>query len=98
MAGIRAGAGADGQRRRLVLNSAGETPLSLLYRGTLESCNYDCGYCPFAKRKDSRARLAKDAAEVARFVAWAAQQQRPLRIQFTPWGEALVRRHYREAV
>jgi hypothetical protein len=81
-----------------VLNAGAGAPLSLLYRGTLESCNYDCGYCPFAKRKDSRARLAKDAAEVARFVAWAGRQQRPLRILFTPWGEALVRRHYRAAV
>ncbi|WP_028102440.1 STM4011 family radical SAM protein [Pseudoduganella violaceinigra] len=81
-----------------MLNAASAAPLSLLYRGTLESCNYDCGYCPFAKRKDSRARLAKDAAEVARFVEWAGRQERPLRILFTPWGEALVRRHYREAV
>lgn len=98
MAGIGTGAGADVERRRVVLNAQGETPLSVLYRGTLESCNYDCGYCPFAKRKDSRARLAKDAAEVARFVEWAGQQRRTLRIQFTPWGEALVRRHYRDAV
>jgi MoaA/NifB/PqqE/SkfB family radical SAM enzyme len=81
-----------------VLKTGATAPLSLLYRGTLESCNYDCGYCPFAKRKDSRARLAKDAAEVARFVSWVGQQERTLRIQFTPWGEALVRRHYREAV
>ncbi len=72
--------------------------LSLLYRGTLESCNYDCHYCPFAKRTDSRARLARDAAEVARFVTWVGQQQRPINVLFTPWGEALVRRHYRVAI
>jgi MoaA/NifB/PqqE/SkfB family radical SAM enzyme len=72
--------------------------LSLLYRGTLESCNYDCHYCPFAKRRDSPARLARDADEVARFVDWAGQQQRPLSVLFTPWGEALVRRHYRAAM
>lgn len=72
--------------------------LSLLYRGTLESCNYDCPYCPFAKRRDSSERLARDAAEVARFVAWAGQQQRQLGVLFTPWGEALVRRHYRQAM
>jgi len=72
--------------------------LSLLYRGTLESCNYDCHYCPFAKRRDSRARLARDADEVARFVAWAGGQERPLGVMFTPWGEALVRRPYREAI
>ena len=72
--------------------------LTLLYRGSLESCNYSCSYCPFAKRRDTRATLARDAAEVARFVAWAAGQARPLRVLFTPWGEAIVRRHYREAM
>lgn len=72
--------------------------LTLLYRGSLESCNYTCGYCPFAKRRDTRATLARDAAEVARFVDWAAGQTRPLRVLFTPWGEAIVRRHYREAM
>ena len=30
---------------------------SILYRGPLASCNYDCPYCPFAKRRDSRAQL-----------------------------------------
>lgn len=73
-------------------------PLTLYYRGSLASCNYACSYCPFAKRRDSRASLARDAAEVARFVAWCAQQTRPLRVLFTPWGEALVRRHYRVAM
>ena len=72
--------------------------LTLMYRGSLESCNYSCHYCPFAKRKDSRQRLAKDAAEVARFVAWVAAQQRNINVFFTPWGEALVRRHYRQAI
>jgi MoaA/NifB/PqqE/SkfB family radical SAM enzyme len=72
--------------------------LSLLYRGTLSSCNYDCHYCPFAKRRDSRATLVRDAAEVARFVAWVGAQQRPISVLFTPWGEGLVRRHYREAI
>jgi MoaA/NifB/PqqE/SkfB family radical SAM enzyme len=70
----------------------------LLYRGTLASCNYSCAYCPFAKRRDSRATLARDAAELARFVDWAGRQTRELRVLFTPWGEALVRRHYREAM
>ena len=40
--------------------------LSILYRGTLSSCNYDCPYCPFAKRKDSRATLATDARLASR--------------------------------
>ncbi|MBO9790264.1 STM4011 family radical SAM protein [Xanthomonas phaseoli] len=70
--------------------------LSLLYRGRLSSCNYSCDYCPFAKTYDSAAALRRDAQELARFVAWA--QTRPLSILFTPWGEGLVRRHYREAM
>lgn len=73
--------------------------LSLYYRGTLSSCNYDCAYCPFAKRRDSRARLAQDAVELTRFIDWI--ETRPdlrLRIAFTPWGEALVRRHYRDGI
>ena len=72
--------------------------LSLLYRGTLASCNYACGYCPFAKKQDSRAALARDAREVARFTGWVATQQRSISVLFTPWGEALVRRHYRAAM
>lgn len=73
--------------------------LSLLYRGRLSSCNYDCAYCPFAKRRDNRASLQRDAADLARFIEWAqAQQARRLSILFTPWGEGLVRKHYREAM
>jgi MoaA/NifB/PqqE/SkfB family radical SAM enzyme len=72
--------------------------LSLLYRGRLSSCNYECDYCPFAKTHDSRATLQRDASDLARFVDWAAQQTATLSILFTPWGEGLVRRHYREAM
>lgn len=72
--------------------------LSLLYRGRLSSCNYDCAYCPFAKTRDSRATLQRDAADLARFIDWAAARTQPLSILFTPWGEGLVRRHYREAM
>ncbi|WP_266158001.1 STM4011 family radical SAM protein [Dyella silvatica] len=72
--------------------------LSLLYRGRLSSCNYDCSYCPFAKTRDSRESLRHDANELSRFVAWVEQQTMALSILFTPWGEGLVRRHYREAM
>jgi hypothetical protein len=72
--------------------------LSLLYRGKLSSCNYDCGYCPFAKTRDSRATLQRDAEDLARFLDWAGRQTTTLSILFTPWGEGLVRRHYREAM
>lgn len=78
--------------------TAQDNTLSLLYRGTLSSCNYACAYCPFAKKQDSRAALARDAREVARFTDWLARQTRAISVLFTPWGEALVRRHYRSAM
>jgi len=71
--------------------------LSLLYRGDLSSCNYDCSYCPFAKRIDSEVLTAQDRESLTRFVNWCARSTFGLRILFTPWGEALVRKHYREA-
>ncbi|PJK12708.1 radical SAM protein [Lysobacteraceae bacterium NML120232] len=72
--------------------------LSVLYRGSLSSCSYACDYCPFAKTDNSAAELARDAAELARFVDWCAHWPGPLRVLFTPWGEALVQPHYREAM
>ena len=79
-------------------NAGAPAALSLLYRGRLSSCNYDCAYCPFAKTRDSRATLQRDAADLACFVDWATQQITTLSVLFTPWGEGLVRRHYREAM
>jgi MoaA/NifB/PqqE/SkfB family radical SAM enzyme len=72
--------------------------LSILYRGRLASCNYDCPYCPFAKTHDDRAALLKDAAELRRFVDWVVAAPERISILFTPWGEGLVRRHYRDAL
>lgn len=73
-------------------------PLTIRYRGPLSGCNYDCGYCPFAKTKDSRATLAEDRRALDRFCDWAEHRSGPLSILFTPWGEALVRQYYREAM
>ncbi len=84
--------------RIAAFNADAPAALSLLYRGRLSSCNYDCAYCPFAKTRDSRTTLQRDAADLARFVDWATQQTTTLSVLFTPWGEGLVRRHYREAM
>ncbi len=84
--------------RIAALNADAPTALSLLYRGRLSSCNYDCAYCPFAKTRDSRTTLQRDATDLARFVDWATQQTTTLSVLFTPWGEGLVRKHYREAM
>jgi hypothetical protein len=72
--------------------------LTLAYRGSLASCNYSCGYCPFAKRRDTAATLSHDAQSLTRFVDWVLARRDALQIQFTPWGEALVRDYYRQAV
>jgi MoaA/NifB/PqqE/SkfB family radical SAM enzyme len=73
--------------------------LSILYRGPLSSCNYSCNYCPFAKTKDSRETLAKDAAQLQNFVSFVRQHtEMQFKILFTPWGEALIRSYYQQAM
>jgi MoaA/NifB/PqqE/SkfB family radical SAM enzyme len=73
--------------------------LSILYRGPLSSCNYACGYCPFAKRTETTAELAHDRACLRRFVAWVGGRSADaIGVLFTPWGEALVRRWYQDAL
>ncbi|XVV10791.1 STM4011 family radical SAM protein [Actinoplanes sp. CA-131856] len=73
--------------------------LYVLYRGPLASCNYDCPYCPFAKRVDPPELLREDKAALLRFVEWAAETtDRRLSVLFTPWGEGLTRSWYRDAI
>ncbi|MFJ2669957.1 STM4011 family radical SAM protein [Streptomyces sp. NPDC088551] len=73
--------------------------LTILYRGPLASCDFDCPYCPFAKRRDSRDQLRADRAALERFTAWASEQREDrLSVLFTPWGEGLVRSWYRRAL
>ncbi|MFE5667963.1 STM4011 family radical SAM protein [Streptomyces niveus] len=73
--------------------------LTILYRGPLASCDYDCPYCPFAKRRDSTDQLRADRAALTRFTAWAAEQTDDrLSVLFTPWGEGLTRSWYRRAL
>lgn len=73
--------------------------LGVLYRGPLDSCNYACSYCPFAKRPARKAMLHRDRDALARFVAWTMAATRwELELLFTPWGEALVWPWYREAL
>lgn len=72
--------------------------LSIQYRGPLASCNYDCTYCPFAKRRDPAHALKADRLALEKFVAWVGSCGRDVAILFTPWGEALTRRWYRDAM
>jgi MoaA/NifB/PqqE/SkfB family radical SAM enzyme len=72
--------------------------LSVLYRGPLSSCNYGCEYCPFAKHHETDAEHAADAVALERFLGWAEKWSGPLRVFFTPWGEALVQPRYQQAL
>lgn len=75
--------------------------LSILYRGPLSSCNYGCAYCPFAKRHETAAELRGDRDALERFVDWVASRGArgdTIAVLFTPWGEALIRRWYRDAL
>ena len=71
--------------------------LTILYRGPLSSCNYGCEYCPFAKHHETPEEHAVDAAALARFGEWClSRTTAPLRVFFTPWGEALTQVRYHE--
>ena len=73
--------------------------LTILWRGPLESCNYACEYCPFAKRAEGPEALARDREALARFVEWvAARRDDRISVLFTPWGEALIRPWYQDAL
>lgn len=70
----------------------------VLYRGPLSSCNYDCSYCPFAKTTNSKEELAIDKANLLKFVSWIKNRKETFELLFAPWGEALVRKYYQEAL
>jgi MoaA/NifB/PqqE/SkfB family radical SAM enzyme len=73
--------------------------LTILYRGSLVSCNYGCAYCPFAKRQQTNAELAQDRAELERFADWIEQHsEHDFSILFTPWGEALIHPWYQKTL
>jgi hypothetical protein len=71
--------------------------LTILYRGSLASCNYGCVYCPFAKRVDPADALAADRLALERFQARINELgEHRFSILFTPWGEALIHRTYQQ--
>jgi MoaA/NifB/PqqE/SkfB family radical SAM enzyme len=73
--------------------------LAILYRGPLSSCNYGCTYCPFAKHAETAEELAADRRALERFTGWVASRADDrIGVLFTPWGEALIRRWYQEAL
>ena len=73
--------------------------LSILYRGPLSSCNYGCDYCPFAKHSETASEHREDERALDRFVSWVSSRTSDnISILFTPWGEALIRKRYQQAL
>jgi hypothetical protein len=73
--------------------------LAVLWRGALDSCNYRCDYCPFAKRTMDRGGLQADREDLERFVDWVSTcPVEHLSVFFTPWGEALIHPWYQDAL
>lgn len=73
--------------------------LAILYRGSLSSCNYGCEYCPFAKHQETRAEHERDARALTRLIDWVAGRVNDrISVFFTPWGEALIRQRYQQAL
>jgi MoaA/NifB/PqqE/SkfB family radical SAM enzyme len=74
--------------------------IDITYRGPLASCDYACDYCPFAKQHDDAKARQADELALNRFVDWveARKGEFEFRVLITPWGEALVRKWYRQAI
>lgn len=74
--------------------------IDISYRGFLASCNYRCDYCPFALTHDDASQRKIDEQALKRFIIWIKSRQgkNRFRILLTPWGEALIRKWYRQAI
>lgn len=69
------------------------------YRGSLDSCNYSCNYCPFSKKPGcSREELAEDEKSLIKFVDFVLQkaetEKKNCAVQIVPYGEALIHKYY----
>lgn len=69
------------------------------YRGSLDSCNYSCSYCPFSKKpKCTRKELLKDEKSLVKFVDTVIKKteetKKKCAVQIVPYGEALVHKYY----
>lgn len=76
-------------------------PNTLLYRGTLKSCNYHCSYCPFSKHPCSRRELEQDRAQWEDFyprLIKTASARNIRAVMLAPYGEALLYPWYWEGL
>ena len=72
---------------------------TVLYRGSLKSCNYHCSYCPFAKKPLSDKELRKDREQWDIFTRTFKKRSGEMGVgalMIAPYGEALIHPWYWE--
>lgn len=77
------------------------TGKTMLYRGSLKSCNYHCSYCPFSKHPMGAGELEKDREQWLSFVRTFTEYAGVLDIRalmVVPYGEALLHPWYWEGL
>ena len=70
---------------------------TLLYRGSLKSCNYHCSYCPFSKHPITAREIKKDKDQWFSFIQTFTEKASPLDIHsflLVPDGEAVIHPWY----
>ena len=73
---------------------------TVLYRGSLKSCNYQCSYCPFSKHRGSAREYDRDREQWFRFVESlvgdgpSALERSVGAVMVVPYGEALIHDWY----
>lgn len=74
---------------------------TILYRGSLKSCNYRCSYCPFSKHRMSEKELERDREQWSRFCS-SLEERAPFLdiggLMVVPYGEALIHSWYWEGL
>ena len=74
---------------------------TIIYRGSIKSCNYHCSYCPFSKHPASVREQERDREQWFSFVRRIAEQgerQKIGAILVAPYGEALIHPWYWEGL
>ena len=76
------------------------TERSVVYRGSLKSCNYRCSYCPFSKHPMSERELLKDKEQWRRFVGVFTRNQGAgaEAVLVAPYGEAMIHPWYAQGL
>lgn len=74
---------------------------TVIYRGSIKSCNYSCSYCPFSKHRPLKGETEKDRNALERFcesISQRAETDNIGAVMITPYGEAAIHDYYWDAM